>query len=188
MTQVEFFTDTDPNQIEHSVRGNVMSGREMRNASSEVEDFLASGDGADLFTESERLYADITLGLITERGNELTEQGTRAPMGPAFTDTYRHLRGMMQDEKANPTPDRDTIKQLADAHAAGEVAAAKLDALLAAVNQKRSLKTAVNYIQSPAFAEANPTEELGPDPFEGMSDEAKRRLAATLFNNLFGEK
>ncbi|HKX73277.1 MAG TPA: hypothetical protein VJM32_04655 [Candidatus Saccharimonadales bacterium] len=183
----ELYTPTlGQEQIDHSVRGNVMSGTEMQAASGRVQEFLDSDAAEGLFSESERVYAEIALGLVHERGETLDQSGGRGPMGPAFMDAYRHIRGMMRDERAQDPHSAD-LTALSNAHAAGEVASEKLDALLAAAHGKRDLGTAVEYITSEAFQAEHPTVEHGPDMFRGMSQGQIDQLAAAAMASLLGK-
>lgn len=195
MTETIFSLEKRQEPAVHEVRGYVMSSREMKDAARSVEAFMETDQAKELFTDSERVYAEIALGLVDERGQTLRDNAERGMMGPAFVDAYRHISGIRAEEQAAANPDRAAIAQLSDAYEVGELAGAKVSALLGAAWQKRDLGTAVDYIKSDEFAAEHKAEESALMPetqavmavFDSLSPAKQREFAAAAFKNLFGD-
>jgi hypothetical protein len=171
---------------EHSIRGYRLEGRAMQRATDKVQDFLNDKDAPELFTPDERVYADITLDLLAERAQNLQQEGEKGVMGLAFDDAYKHLRGIASEAEAEA--DTKTLNQARNAHAAGESAAVKLDALLNAAHQGRGFGEAVEYIHALPEEEVTEEQKTARQIVDAIPADQRRAYAAALMADLFGTK
>lgn len=169
---------------EHSIRGYMLEGRQIQRATDRVQDYLSAEDAPDIFTPDERVYADVVLDFLADRAQDLKQKDEQGVMGPAFVDAYKHLRGIANDSES----DAETIRQARSAHAAGESAGVKLDALLNAAHQGRGFGEAVEYIRTLPVEEVTEGQKKANEIIDAIPEDQRGAFMAALLNDLFGTK